>query len=126
MARRYRYETTLTFGSEERADFAEVDVEVSYAVSFGCAAQTYGPAENCYPAEPDEVDDIRLEKVGGRKAPWNLHFHSDKHFAALVVEKLEASERDLEAMIQDAHEQEVADHDAAMEARWEDRRGEAA
>lgn len=123
---RHRYETTLSFGTDGEADFTEVDVEVSFTVSFGCAAQTYGPAELCYPAEADEVDDIRLEKVGGRPAPWNLHFHSDKHFAALVVEKLEASEDDLARMAEIAHEDAAADYDAAMEARWEDRRSWAA
>lgn len=123
---RYTYETTLTF-DPGAFDWEEVDVEVSYEVDFGSPESGYfGPVELYDPGSGADVHSIRLEKVGGRKAPWNLHFHSDKHFAALVVEKLEASERDLEAMIQDAHDQEVADHDAAMEARWEARRGEAA
>lgn len=126
MSRRFTYETCLAFGTDGEADFTEVDVTVSYECSFGCAAQTYGPAESCYPAEDPEVDDIRLEKVGGKPAPWNLHFHSDRHFAAIVVERLEASERDLEAMILEASETAADDHYAAQERRWEERRGEAA
>lgn len=31
---------------------AKVDVTVTP----GCPAQTYGPPERCYPAEPDEID----------------------------------------------------------------------
>jgi hypothetical protein len=118
---RYRYETTLSF-NPDRADFTEVDVGVSFEVSFGRLAQ--GPSYACggVPADPDEITDIRLETVGGRKAPWNLHFHSDKHFAALVVEMLEASEHHLSAMIEAAHEEEVAVEDEISEARWEERR----
>lgn len=122
---RYTYETTLSF-EEGAADFTEVDVTVSYAVSFGCAAQTYGDPSRCHPAEADEVDDIRLELVGDRKAPWGLHFHSDKHFAAIVADRLEASEHDLERMVEEAHEQEVGDYEAELERRWEDRRSERA
>lgn len=34
-----------------------IEVEIGYTVSnSGCAAQTYGPPENCYPAEGIEVD----------------------------------------------------------------------
>lgn len=112
---RYTYETTLSFGSDERADFAEVDVKVAYDVSFGRAATRLDPAED------DEITDIRLIEVGGRPAPWGLHFHSDKHFAAIVAEMLEESEADLEAMIANAHEEAAADYDRAMEARWEAR-----
>lgn len=120
---RYRYETTLAFGHDGEADYAEVDVEVSYEVDFG-APETgrFGPIEAYDPGSGDEVHSIRLEKIGGRPAPWNLHFHSDKHFAAIVAEKLEASEADLEAMIANAHEAEVALEDAIAEMRWEERR----
>jgi hypothetical protein len=112
---RYRYETTLSF-NPDRADFTEVDVGVSFEVSFG------RPATRLDPASDDEVTDIRLETVGGRKAPWNLHFHSDRHFAELVVEMLEASEHHLSAMIEAAHEEEVALEDEISEQRWEERR----
>jgi hypothetical protein len=36
----------------------EIDVVVEYEYRPGCEAQTYGPAENCYPAEAAEVDII--------------------------------------------------------------------
>jgi hypothetical protein len=36
---------------------AEVDYRVT---SWGCEAQTYGPAENCYPAEPPEFEIDRI------------------------------------------------------------------
>ena len=37
-------------------DEAETDIEVAYTYSPGCEAQIHGPAENCYPAEPAEVE----------------------------------------------------------------------
>lgn len=40
-------------------DDGETEVEFEVAVnSWGCAAQTYGPPENCYPAEGMEVEII--------------------------------------------------------------------
>lgn len=123
----YRYETTLTFGADGEADFAEVDVEVTYECDFGTPETgRFGPVEAYDPGSGDEIHSIKLVKVGGRPAPWNLHFHSDKHFAAIVVERLEASGADLEAMVANAHEEAAADYDRAMEARWEDRRSWAA
>jgi len=123
MAARYKYETTLSFGDDTRADFAEVDVSVSYEVSFGSPESSrFGPIEAYDPGSDDEVHSIRLEKVGGRPAPWNLHFHSDRHFAAICVEKLEESEADLAAMIENAHESELALEDEIADMRWEARR----
>jgi hypothetical protein len=38
-------------------DDRETEVEVEIKVwSWGCAAQTYGPPESCYPAEPPEAE----------------------------------------------------------------------
>jgi hypothetical protein len=34
----------------------EIDVRVEYDYRPGCEAQTYGPAENCHPGEPAEVE----------------------------------------------------------------------
>ena len=120
---RYRYETTLTFGTDGEADFAEVDVTVSYEVAFGSPESgRFGPVEAYDPGSDDEVHSIRLETVGGKPAPRNLHHHSDKHFAALVVERLEASEADLAAMIENAHESELALEDEIADLRWEARR----
>lgn len=47
----------LTFMGEDFV--ADIDYRV---LSWGCDAQTYGPPENCYPAEPPEfeIDRIRL------------------------------------------------------------------
>lgn len=99
---RFTYSTTLEF-DPERFDFSEADVTVSFTLN------------------GDEASDIRLELVGDRKAPWGLHHHSDAHFAALVVEMLEGSERHCEAMIIEAGEQAYA---ALVEAQ--ERRAEAA
>lgn len=48
--------------------------DVDYRVlSYGCKAQTYGPAENCYPAEAPEweIDRIALS----RDVPLNAEQH---------------------------------------------------
>ena len=48
-----------TFFRTATRDDGKTEVEVEIAVlSWGCAAQTYGPPERCYPAEPPEVEII--------------------------------------------------------------------
>lgn len=39
-----------------RDDEAETDITVAFTYSPGCAAQTYGPPEKCWPEEPAEVE----------------------------------------------------------------------
>jgi hypothetical protein len=127
MGRRYTYATTLSFGSDGEPGYSEVDVEVSYQVYFGRPAQTYGPAENCYPAEADEVDDVRLEKVEGKPRPWDMGFGflSDDAFAEMVVEQLERSDEHHRAMAAEAAEDEAAARDDYLESLADERRMEA-
>lgn len=50
---------TETFFHHGLRDDGETEVTVEIAVhSWGCAAQTYGPPERCYPAESMEVEII--------------------------------------------------------------------
>lgn len=64
-----------TFFRTAVRDDRETELLVEIAVnSWGCSAQTYGPAENCYPAEGMEV-----EIVGA----W-LDADQDKAHAPLV------------------------------------------
>ena len=119
---RHTYETTLSFGTDGEADYSEVDVKVAFDFSPGCAAQTYGPAERCYPAEDPEIDGITLLEVGGKPRPWGFHWWSDSHFAELVSDKLFASERDLERMLEVASAVEAGIEDEIAERRWADRR----
>ena len=50
MTQSFFREYTLDRGSESYDITIEVEV-----YSWGCAAQTYGPPENCWPAEPMEL-----------------------------------------------------------------------
>ena len=34
----------------------EIEVKVRYSITPGCPAQLYGPPEDCYPADPPEVE----------------------------------------------------------------------
>ena len=57
------------FRTYTRDDDTEVTVEIAVN-SWGCAAQTYGPAESCFDAEPMEVEitDAWIE-TGAEDAP---------------------------------------------------------
>lgn len=124
MARTFKYSTTLEFGSDPyAADYGEVDVTVTFEVDFGTPeAGRFGPIEAYDPGSDDEIHTIRLVKVGERSAPFGMAHHSDAHFEALVVDKLEASEGDRERMLEIAHETEASDYDAARGSRWEELR----
>ena len=41
------------------------EITVTYSVDWGRPAQTSGPPESCYPAEPPEVFDITLTHIDG-------------------------------------------------------------
>jgi hypothetical protein len=70
-----RYQTTVVID-----DGAEA--EVDFAVTWGRPGQICGPAENCYPADPDEIDDVRVLKIDGetppaeRAAVWEVYIET--------------------------------------------------
>lgn len=122
MSKRYTYATSLSFGTDGEPGYSEAEVEVSYLVSWGRPAQTYGPPENCYPADPDEIDDVRLEKVEGKARPWDMGwgYISDDAFAEMVWLSLDCT-RHHAAMLEQATEEEWARDDDASERSYEAR-----
>lgn len=128
MARRYTYATCLSWGGDTPT--AEVEVEVSYEVTFGQPESgRFGPPEHYDPGSGDEVSDIRLEKVEGKPRPWGMYNgyipNEDDAFETEVVEKLENSEAHLAAMVEEAIETEASDYDAWQESLADERRMEA-
>ena len=88
-------ELPLNFMGE---DFiAEIDYTVTHR---GCAAQTYGPPENCYPAEGPEwdVDSIVLWRdtsegfSGGFEATGELFNALSEHFSDQISEAINSAE----------------------------------
>jgi hypothetical protein len=127
---RYSYTTTLAFGDDGEPGYVEVEVELSFTVAWGRPAVMYLPnGDPGYPADPDEIDDIRLEKVNGKPRPWGMYdgwiANEDDEFATVVVERLDGDERALADMLTEAAEQAAADYHEAMEYRAEMRREDA-
>ena len=85
MARRFTYTTSMNFGGDTPT--WEGETEVSFTFTPGRPAQTYGPPENCYPAETDEVDDIRVETIDGRKP--DLGDFYERSFAEAIIAEIE-------------------------------------
>lgn len=110
MTQRYTYATTLSWGGDTPT--AEVEVEVSFTVAWGSAESgRFGPPENYDPGAPDEVEDVRLEKVEGKPRPWGMYLgyvpNEDELFAEDVAEKLDC-EYHISEMIREATEWEDA------------------
>jgi hypothetical protein len=70
--RTLRYDTTLEVGPLG----LEVDVEITFAFYPGTPGRTYGPPENCHPAEPDDAEWISVRRLDG------LRMHSGVNDAA--------------------------------------------
>lgn len=117
MSRRCTYTASFSVGGD--IPTWEGEVEFSYLVSWGAPEQGPTYASGGQPADPDEIDDLRVEAIDGRKSGWS-EYQSDAEVAQDMAERL--TDDDYAAMLTEAQEQAVADHDAAMEARWEDRR----
>ena len=107
-ATRYRYDTGVSFGGDEPT--AEFDVTVSYTVTWGRPETPPAYDHGGLPADPDEVDDIRLELIDGKPRPWDLGcgFLSDDEVAEMVVDQLSSRDAILAAMIEEAAQTEAA------------------
>lgn len=70
---KHTYTTTLAVKAYWRGCEIDGEIEVcaEYTMTPGRAAQTYGPPENCSPAESPEIEIDRIEIGTGDKArPW--------------------------------------------------------
>ncbi len=66
MSKRYTFTTCLSFGTDGEADFCELDATVSFAFTPGRAAAPPAYDHGGLPADPPEIDDIRVELIDGR------------------------------------------------------------
>ena len=121
MTKRYTYSTTLSFGTDGEADYAEVDVEVSFTCSPGQPETAPSYAHGGLPAEGPEIDDIRLEKVNGKPRPWGMYDgwipKEDDDFASTVADIFENTPALMEQLLIEVAETDAADRDAAAEDR---------
>lgn len=123
MTSRYTYATTLSWENDLGTVTGELEVEFSYAVSRG--APERGPTYACggTPADPDEIDDSRVDKIEGKPRPWLHPYMADAEYEDMLVNHL--TDRDHERMLIEAAEQAAADYDDAMDYRAEQRRDDA-
>jgi len=105
MPTRYRYATTLSFGSDGEPNYSEVEVEVSFTVAWGSPETGAGYMADPYkydPGSPDEVEDLRLEQVDGR----HPNEATDQEAEALILQEI--AQNHTEAMLQEARDREAA------------------
>lgn len=115
MTRHYTHTLSLSLGGDEPT--WEGEATVSYAVTWG--APERGPTYACggTPADPDEIDDIRVIAIDARPIDDTTSDHAD-----LLADLIEGSDALLSELLQAAAEDDIAAHDDAMERRWEERR----
>jgi hypothetical protein len=65
MSARYTYATTIDIGDDE------LDVEVTYSVTWGAPETPPTYAHGGLPADPDEIDDLRLRSIDGVGGPFD-------------------------------------------------------
>ena len=88
----------------------DLEITVGYNVmSYGCAAQTSGPPERCYPAESTEIE--LVSAVIRAKGKPDLDIMG--YLPASVLDDIDDLVRE------DAAEQEQAAREADAESRWE-------
>jgi hypothetical protein len=63
---RHTFTTCLSFGTDGEADFCELDATVSFAFTPGRDAAPPAYDHGGLPADPPEIDDIRVEVIDGR------------------------------------------------------------
>lgn len=114
---RYQYSTCVSFGTDGEADYSEIDVTVSYVVHAGRQATPPAYDHGGLPAEPAEVDDIRVVAINGKSPATGdrltvdavvCEFGSGRHDADLLAAAAE----------EEAYRRDEA-ADARLTARWE-------
>lgn len=88
----HEIEISLTSGILPEIENAHPEFEITFEYTPGCEAQTYGPAEKCYPAEAAQIEfigakaikddgmDLTPEQITGYAENWLL---GDGYQAAL-------------------------------------------
>lgn len=119
MARRYTETLSLSIGGDEPT--WEGEATVSYTVVWGAPERGPSYSHGGLPADPDEVNDIRVTHVDGVPIAQVEH---GKHVAETLETHIECSDELLQDLLNAASEQDADAYEAAMErraeARWED------
>jgi hypothetical protein len=110
---RHTFTTCLSFGTDGEADYCELDATVSFGVTWGRGETPPAYAHGGLPADPDEIDDIRVEAIDGRPVTA-----SDCLTVEAILAEFEGGDHD-DALFQVAREDAFEDAIAAAEHRAE-------
>lgn len=116
------YTTHAIEDDDTGAVLSETELCIHYLYSPGCEAQTYGPAENCYPAEGPEIelDYVDREEIIAGKPTWVRCGSSNK----LTLWAESWLEKNVHEVIADQRDAEEFAREQAAEYRAEMRREE--
>ena len=124
MATRYTYAATLPYSTGDVPEVDEMEVEVSFTVSWGSTGTGrpyYGPPENYDEGSPDEVEDLRLERVDGVAKPLPADAFGagdvNQEFEAAILQEI--AQNHTEGMLEAARDREDYWADDAADYRRE-------
>jgi hypothetical protein len=113
MTSRYTYATTLAYSTGEVPEVDEVEVEVSFTVTWGRPETPPAYDHGGLPADPDEINNLTLLSIDGVGGPF------DQHSEAAILQEI--AQNHTEAMLAEACDHEAAWDDAAADYRREAR-----
>lgn len=117
MARTFTHTLSLSIGGDEPT--WEGECTVTYTVLPGRPETPPAYSHGGLPAEPAQVEDVLVTHIDG--TPVSAREYG-KHEAETLETHIECSDRLMAELLEAACEDDLADRDAADEARWEDRR----
>lgn len=97
---RYTYATTLAYSTGDVPEVDEVEVEVSYTVTWGAPETPPAYDHGGLPADPDEINDLTLITIDGVGGPF------DQHDEAAILQEIAQNHAD--NMLQEARDCEAA------------------
>lgn len=97
---RYTYETGISFGGDTPT--AEFEVEVSFKMVWGRPETPPSYSHGGLPADPDELDNVRVEKVDGKPRPWDLCGVSDDDLQDAILAQIDEADLHTAALEEEA------------------------
>tara|TARA_Y100000310_G_scaffold83131_1_gene79803 strand:+ start:376 stop:765 length:390 start_codon:yes stop_codon:yes gene_type:complete len=126
MPRQHTHQETITEGDDsnlyDTSRYAEHECRIVFTVAPGRPARLFGPAENCHPEEPAEIEVVNVHHEVTTIAGKPRWFDAPPALRELVTDLVDTSDNLRARLLEHAAEADEAARESALEARAEERR----